>query len=491
MDIIAFAAASSAGNTEQSPPLSPTSITVARANAAMAKFSNRPTTGASILKSPAPPAPSQSSATATVAEPLCYKSVFEHNKNSLKILLSMSIGIKDDSGNLIYDPEGNPVWRASKHWSKIKPNKDCLKEEIQRRKTLCETPTKSPNSQKTVPEHVAWLNKHFALSEMNRIWIIEKMKKTLHTFVAIQPLTDSDPSRPTPFRGNAWLMRMIHSLVDFDDSRLAFAQVNDSLSRSELDGKNNPKTARVSAWEIVAKHYNDPTYNPWSRSFPLLHEDFKNSLFLSHEHVAKFGDVPAIKVKQRISELRCKLNIIKVNHGASGMGDGARTEEGETIDDRAQFLMDGDPSIVLYLWEMTKINGMLDQVLQRIGSEFALESGTSAIEVHKKKGGSKRKSPNKDDDDELLTLQMTRSNAAMEHFTEGMTRKTIRDLKKELIEVECKALDYEDMGKEVHAARQTEYARIIAKDIRMEEKRLDTYVKSLSGGTSEVEVESQ
>ena len=86
---------------------------------------------------------------------------------------------------------------------------------------------------------------------------------------------------------------------------------------------------------------------------------------------------------------------------------------------------------------------------------------------------------------------MTRSNAAMEHFTEGMTRKTIRDLKKELIEVECKALDYEDMGKEVHAARQTEYARIIAKDIRMEEKRLDTYVKSLSGGTSEVEVESQ
>ena len=138
----------------------------------------------------------------------------------------------------------------------------------------------------------------------------------------------------------------------------------------------------------MAKHYNDPAYNPWSRSFPLLHdEDFKHSLYyLSHEHVAKFGDVPAIKVKQRISELRCELNIIKVNHGASGMGDGAQTEEGETIDNRAQFLKTGNPSIVLYLWEMTKI---LDQVLQRIGSEFALESRTSAIEVTKKKGGSK------------------------------------------------------------------------------------------------------
>ena len=182
MDSLAFAAASSAGNTEQSPPLSPTSITIARANAALAKYSNRPTIGASMLTSPAPPAPpsqssatapSQSSATTTVAEPLCYKSVFEPNKNSLKILLPMSIaGIKENSGNLIYNPEGNRVWKQSKHWSKIKPNKDPLREEIQRRKTQCETITKSPNSQRPVPEYLAWLNTNFALSEMNRIWLL-------------------------------------------------------------------------------------------------------------------------------------------------------------------------------------------------------------------------------------------------------------------------------------------------------------------------------
>ena len=302
MDILAFAAVSSTGNTEQSsPPLSPTSITIApRANAAIAKFSNHHTIGASMLTSPAPPAlsqssataPSQSSATATVAEPICYKSVFEQNKNSLKILLSMSIGIKDDSGNLIYDPKGNPVWKQSKHWSKIKPNKDCLREEVQRRKTQCQTTTKSPNSQRPVPEYMAWLNTNFALGEMNRNWLLQKMKVTLCTFVATQPLTNSDPSRPVPFCGNAWLMHMIHSLVNFDDLRLAFVQVNDSLSRSKLNGKNNPKTAWVLAWEIVAKHYKDLTYNPWSRSFPLLHKDLKNSLYLSHEHVAKFGDVP-------------------------------------------------------------------------------------------------------------------------------------------------------------------------------------------------------
>ena len=51
MDILAFAAASSAGNTEQSPPLSPTSINIARANATIAKFSNHSSTiGASMLK---------------------------------------------------------------------------------------------------------------------------------------------------------------------------------------------------------------------------------------------------------------------------------------------------------------------------------------------------------------------------------------------------------------------------------------------------------
>ena len=89
---------------------------------------------------------------------------------------------------------------------------------------------------------------------------------------------------------------------------------------------------------------------------------------------------------------------------------------------------------------------------------------------------------------------MTRSNTAMDHFTEGMMQKTIRDLKDKLIDVECNmALDYEDMlGMEVHAAKpQTEYARIMAKDKQLEEERLDTYVKSLSGGRSEVAVESQ
>ena len=70
-------------------------------------------------------------------------------------------------------------------------------------------------------------------------------------------------------------------------------------------------------------------------------------------------------------------------------------------------------------------------------------------------------------------------------------QKMIRDLKEKLIDVECKALDYEDAGKEVQAAKQMEYTRLIAKDIQLEEERLDTYVKSLSGGTSEVEVESQ
>ncbi len=126
---------------------------------------------------------------------------------------------------------------------------------------------------------------------------------------------------------------------------------------------------------------------------------------------------------------------------------------------------------------------MLQQLLQKIDSDSALESGTSPIEVNKKRGGTKWKSPKKDnDDDELLTLQMTRSNAAIEHFTEGMTRKTIRDLKEKLIEVECKALDYQDMGKQRHATKQNEYARMIAEDIRLEEERLATYVKSLGDG---------
>ena len=56
------------------------------------------------------------------------------------------------------------------------------------------------------------------------------------------------------------------------------------------------------------------------------------------------------------------------------------------------------------------MNGTLDQVLQHIGSEFTLESGTSAVEVNKKKGGAKESHPIK-----TMTMSYLPTDDKVEH----------------------------------------------------------------------------
>ena len=119
---------------------------------------------------------------------------------------------------------------------------------------------------------------------------------------------------------------MIQCLVENDDACIAFSKVYDSLDRSELDSRKNPEAARVSAWEVIAKYFNDPDFfNPRSSSYPLLHQAFSQTMCLTHAVVVKHGHIDTRKVKDKFSEMKSKLTTIisKTNHRASGMGDGS------------------------------------------------------------------------------------------------------------------------------------------------------------------------
>ena len=111
----------------------------------------------------------------------------------------------------------------------------------------------------------------------------------------------------------------------------------------------------MSAWEIFAKHFNDPDFNPRSSSYPLLHEKFSQTMCLSHSIVVKHGPIDARKVKNKFLEMKCKLTIIKTNHGASGMREG-RLHNDELVpgtlpsvgsfDNRSNFLRSESPALL-------------------------------------------------------------------------------------------------------------------------------------------------
>jgi hypothetical protein len=125
--------------------------------------------------------------------------------------------------------------------------------------------------------------------------------------------------------------------------------------------------------------------------YPSLHSAFQNPIDLSHKFVEKMGVLTSEKAKDKFSNMRAKLNVIKSNWEASGVGEGSRihsqNDEGAeddvldlelgALDDRQAFLGTGSPSL-LYLWQRSDELDVLSTVLQRISVEHSLESGRAA-----------------------------------------------------------------------------------------------------------------
>ena len=114
-----------------------------------------------------------------------------------------------------------------------------------------------------------------------------------------------------------------HAWFDFDDAQEAMLKQYDLLSCTELNGRSNELARRPDAYKIIAKHYNNKGWTARTCRYPALHPDFETLAVWSD--VEQFGPIDALKIKQRLATMKCKLNIIKANHDASGNGFGTRT----------------------------------------------------------------------------------------------------------------------------------------------------------------------
>ena len=74
------------------------------------------------------------------------------------------------------------------------------------------------------------------VSTANKSFITSTLTDFITTITDAQE-PEPDPEKIINFHGHNWILRMIHSLVDHDDARLAFAGIYDYMDLTELDGK--------------------------------------------------------------------------------------------------------------------------------------------------------------------------------------------------------------------------------------------------------------
>ena len=217
----------------------------------------------------------------------------------------------------------------------------------------------------------------------------------------------------------------------------------------------------------------------------------------------KHGPIDATsKVKDKFSEMRCKLAIIKTNYDVSGQGEGSLTndeiaagsEEGTlpsvgNFDDRANFLRVESPTL-LYLWEKSIDFDLFGNLMQKISDDVAL--GDVAHAISDSGGKKKRKSPSSADTDEI-TRGLNASTRAFNEFNLANSVRDQRDVKNEMMQAQREIMQAQDcidaltgkVGKEAYLERQVKYLKDLIDDLEDKQRVLDAYKRYAVGRTEE------
>jgi hypothetical protein len=178
-------------------------------------------------------------------------------------------------------------------------------------------------------------------------------------------------------RGNeAWLgqepyLRLYHVIME-DDVKEAYSKAFNVMTRAELDARNSSERPR-GFYKLASERYNNYSYNPWTTTYPDLHDDFRRSIRLGRE------DAPTttpVKIKEKLADVRAKLVIMVSNWERSGNGNGNRAdndnlEDGDVRlqdDDRRNFLGTYKPHL-LYFWQKLEEVFLCALQLQRLKKE--------------------------------------------------------------------------------------------------------------------------
>jgi hypothetical protein len=319
---------------------------------------------------------------------------FESSGNSMKVLLSLAVGLPDGN-NGFFDGEHSEDSRfPQKNKKKWKPTNVELLKEIKRRKKMYNlySITQRTNMQQSKRSACQWLMTNPLTNQIEIDWIQKKVGDFL--MVVANAEKEKNEKQRDQWSGLVPYLRLIHCLTDFDSVRAALQQSFTVMTRDQLDGSHNENNIRKCPWTLASDKWNESNYNPKLSIYTNLHDDFKDSIDLAFSKVENMGICTPDKFKSKFSKMKNELVLIRTNYNKSGNGDGSAIEirnssTGKTPEDeldkeesniammdcnkKGSFL-NGRSSAVLYLWEKAEEYDLLSTVCQQLSPDTSFDS---------------------------------------------------------------------------------------------------------------------
>ena len=168
------------------------------------------------------------------------ESHFEEKGNNLKVLFSMLIGLKNTDGSLIGFGK-NP----SKKSRYTKPTNKDLMGEMRGRKNVINDSTVTNTQWK----YESWLVENPVTNESCIAFI---KNKYMESYNAAENEKNNTEYGRCQWSGVKPYLCLIHCIVDVDENKEAFFESFTVLGRLEVDGHNDPSSARPDVWDMAA-----------------------------------------------------------------------------------------------------------------------------------------------------------------------------------------------------------------------------------------------
>ena len=225
-------------------------------------------------------------------------------KDRICILLAMSIGLQGDLLNnerLEAHVKKGRVQRSSiSVRGKVEYNNEIL-----RRGNALEAGKRPRPAQWANAKRLSWLVEH-PINCDEKEWVFAKFNSIMDELDK-QALEDIVPG--TNIRGvDKYKMRLYEAFF-FDEFRDQFLKRNDSQHRTQLDARNSEEHRLKPYHEVVCDKYNDESWLPYTKPFPLFHHELSDSFSLP---LLQNQKLTYKQTKRLLVEVRGRLNIVSI-----------------------------------------------------------------------------------------------------------------------------------------------------------------------------------
>jgi hypothetical protein len=334
------------------------------------------------------------------------KEHYINSGNNKKILAVLAVGLQKENGAPLFDFD-SPPWNSQKK-GELKPARSDLQSEIERRaKEKQLSPSPRPKNWNIEQCH-KWLCSN-PIDEEKDVKFIKLGVARLEALL-LSPQDDTQTSG-SQWRGHLPYYRLLLVFTD-DEIRRAYLNRANVLSREQIDARKSDVRSPT-AFELMAEKWNDPMWNP-ELAPSSSHSDFQTAIDCSWCKVEHYMPCTSVKASDFVSQMRKGLLRIIPQWERSGQGDGGIDMDGGDPDqirsgddygkltnrparalaNRENFLR-GEPSYLLYFWEMADKYQLLNTTLQMLDSSISARSASHAPSALSSASGSKRRNKKK------------------------------------------------------------------------------------------------